>query len=280
MTLSEFSSVPFSRFVTVTRGVSFFLREYDKDYRFQGERHLFWEFVILLSGRALITAGDRVLHMSAGDAILHPPGEFHAISGDGGKSFKFGVFSFHGNATPPPNRCFHLPEVLTSRFLELLEQSRLIFRFWDDAFFWERLPEKENEAARFTNHIEHYLACCLDYPAQRHTPPTQSEEHYRRLMDVIREGLTRRMSVPQLAAAAGMSVSNAKRIFARYAKTGLADYYHRAVAEHARELLANGATVAETADALGFSDVNYFSVFYKRITGEPPRNHKLREEKG
>ena len=72
----------------------------------------------------------------------------------------------------------------------------------------------------------------------------------------------------------GDMVSNAKRIFARYAKVGLADYYHRAVAQYACERLCEGATVAEVAATLGFSDANYFSVFYKRIMGESPRNHK------
>ncbi len=272
---SSFPSLPLRRALDVTEGVSLFIREYDEGYRFQGESHPFWEFVVILSGRALITAGERVFHMNAGDAIFHPPGEFHAIGADG-TPFTFGVFSFHGSVTLPEDggRYFHLSDTLISEFSSAVSDARGIFSFELDIYFQALLHGQDAAAAIFTNRMEHLLLSALDHPLTQRTPLTQGEEHYQRLMTAITAGITKRMSVPEIAAAAGMSVSNAKRIFARYAKTGLADYYHRAVARYACERLREGATVTEVAAALGFSDVNYFSVFYKRVMGESPRNHK------
>ena len=271
---SSFPSLPLRRALSVTEGVSLFMREYDEGYRFQGECHLFWEFVVILSGRALVTAGEQVFHMRAGDAIFHPPAEFHAIGADG-TPFTFGVFSFHGDvALPESGRYCHLSDALISAFSSAVSDARGIFSFERDLYFQAPLYGQDAAAAVFTNRMEHLLLSALACPLTHRAPITQGEEHYRRLMAAITAGITKRLSVPEIAANAGMSVSNAKRIFARYAKVGLADYYHRAVAQYACERLCEGATVAEVAATLGFSDANYFSVFYKRIMGESPRNHK------
>ncbi|MBQ7376980.1 MAG: helix-turn-helix domain-containing protein [Clostridia bacterium] len=271
---ASFSSLLLCRALSVTEGVSLFIREHDKGYRFQGESHPFWEFVVILSGRAFITAGEQFFHMRAGDAIFHPPGEFHAIGADG-TPFTFGVFSFHGDVSiPEGGRYCHLSDTLRAEFLSAVSDARRVFSFERELYFQAVLNGQDAAAAGFTNRIEHFLFECLSHPSTHSAPITQGEEHYQRLMAAVSAGVTKRMSVPEIAAAAGMSVSNAKRIFSHYAKTGLADYYHRAVAQYAYERLREGATVTEVAATLGFSDLNYFSVFYKRIMGESPRNHK------
>ena len=48
-------------------------------YFFVGERHNFWELVLILSGKVGVTAGEDVRVMEAGQGILHSPMEFHRV---------------------------------------------------------------------------------------------------------------------------------------------------------------------------------------------------------
>ncbi|MBR2043868.1 MAG: AraC family transcriptional regulator [Clostridia bacterium] len=52
------------------------------------------------------------------------------------------------------------------------------------------------------------------------------------------------------------------------------EYFNNIKIRKAIEHLKEGFSVKETAIALGFSDPNYFSTVFKRITGNPPSFYK------
>lgn len=87
----------------------------------------------------------------------------------------------------------------------------------------------------------------------------------------LRENYARAFTAQEIAQACGVSPSHLRALF--HARTGLSilEYRDRLRAERAAEMLRSGLfTVTETALALGYCDVYYFSRAFKKRFGVPP----------
>jgi len=84
-------------------------------------------------------------------------------------------------------------------------------------------------------------------------------------------------SIPlaRLAHIAGMSQSTLLRAFRRVMKRSPIDHLIRLRVQHACAKLTDGeSSITEIALATGFSDSNYFSRQFRRITGMSPRQYQ------
>lgn len=107
---------------------TFSCRRFPDGYSFKGETHDFAEAVCVTDGKAGITAGKNVYVLSAGQMILHPPGEFHAIWSDGGAEPETVIFSF---------RSASLPELATRVYTlspERISEIKSVYRAAENAF--------------------------------------------------------------------------------------------------------------------------------------------------
>ena len=53
--------------------------EYTKGFSFKGESHDFWEMVYVDKGEVIVTAGEREMTLSHGDAFFHHPNQWHNV---------------------------------------------------------------------------------------------------------------------------------------------------------------------------------------------------------
>ena len=67
----------------ISRIVSIFYFEFDKDFKFSGEAHDFWEFVYVDKGAIIATAKDKDIPLRQGEILFHKPNEFHKLRADG-----------------------------------------------------------------------------------------------------------------------------------------------------------------------------------------------------
>ncbi len=82
-------------------------------------------------------------------------------------------------------------------------------------------------------------------------------------------------ALPELAAAAHMSVNNFLRVFRTATGYSPIDYLLRLRVRRAAELLrTTPLTVGEIADRSGFADSNYFARQFRRIVGQSPRTYR------
>ena len=66
------------------------------------------------------------------------------------------------------------------------------------------------------------------------------------------------------------SVSNLEKSFKKHLKASPVNYRHKIRIEHAKQLLAGGYSVKETAEKVGYSDIYYFSRMFKKLSGTTP----------
>ncbi len=106
-------------------------------------------------------------------------------------------------------------------------------------------------------------------------PDVASARRIQRSLDFIETHLSSALSIEQLAAAAGLSMSSLQRGFRAVTGEPVHRYVVRRRVEHARELLRQCELPAsEVALAAGFSHQSHMARWMKRLTGVAP--HEIR----
>ena len=96
---------------------------------------------------------------------------------------------------------------------------------------------------------------------------------YGAIVHHIRSNLSRRITVPELAGIACLSVFQLSRAFRREHATTPYRLVLDVRIQHAKDALSAGATIAETAFQAGFADQSHLTRHFKRVTGMTPRTY-------
>ncbi len=262
------------KFFRVTALHTAFQAVYGADYYFGGESHDFWEIVIVTEGEIGVTAGKDVFHLRRGQAILHTPNEFHNLWSERGREAGFVIFTFSAaNLTPPPSRIFEVRDLAEPiEILTDLRASLQRHKGWIEAV----RAGCEQKAELAFKRLELFLLQTIlaNKPQKMGNPLSQSAKHYAAAVKFLEENLHRNLSVREIAAECQIGEVNLKKIFSRYAGMGVIAYFNYLKMRAAAELLAGGATVRETSEALGFLNQNYFCTVFKRVMGKTPKSFK------
>ena len=93
-------------------------------------------------------------------------------------------------------------------------------------------------------------------------------------MAYMNRNLNNPISIGEIAGELGISASAVQKLFAAKANTTMVKYFAALRLTRAKQLLENGKSISETADALGFSSPSYFSRWFKKEAGLPPSQYK------
>lgn len=269
---------PLPEGVRVSSLYTVFEETYDEDYFYVGEAHDFWEAVYAPDGPVGVTAGESVFVLEPGQILLHPPMEFHRIWAVGKVPPHIMIISFraeHLYFERP--RVFSLSEGQKEAFFEVFSIFRKNMRFHTESVYGIR-PGRVGEVRKGVKKWEHFLLS-LDGRQTGLKSVTYSSEtdKYREIVMFLEANLSRSLTLPEIAAACGVSVSGLKKVFSKYTGMGLKKYFNERKMRTAVSLLRTGHSVKETAYALGFEDPNYFSTVFKRITGSSPLHYRTPE---
>ena len=94
------------------------------------------------------------------------------------------------------------------------------------------------------------------------------------IFSAIEKNIGEKLTLPELALKTGMSEVNIKRIVRECAGCGVSALVSAIRLIRAKELLASGMKASVVAQALGFENKNYFSIFFKREAGISLREYK------
>lgn len=278
-TIKEFSMYPIKKLIDLEGYFTAFDTIYPKNYYFPGEMHDFWEMVYVKSGTVTATGDANIYNLQKGGLIFHKPMEFHRIWSANGEKIRFAVVSFKAGGRGMnsfKNSCFALNDE---------EQARLDNVF--NAFFD---LNKISESSNFKTHeyriasskaaalLEGFLVELVGKKSLDFEPHSQDEINYHKAVEFMTEHCGENLSVNDIANALLMSVSNLKRIFAKYSNIGVAKYFLNLKIRKAKQLLDEGLSAVQTAASLGFSEPCYFHTTFKRETGLTPKEYQKIKE--
>lgn len=266
--------IPVKKVIEVENIVTAFTVIRKKNFIFPGEIHDFWEMVYISKGRAGITAGGKVFECGAGNVIFHKPNEFHRIWTAGEEDVKFTVISFTSESEYLAEKLSESVVTLSISGRKLMEDleaflgvSETLGNYLPDDFLNE---SNEIKLARFGNTLELLLYECTTL--QKYVEPNLRGDAkiFTAAVKSMQTHINEPFKSEQIAQEIHVSLSHLKRIFKRYALTGIHEYFLSMKIENAKIMLAHGETVAKTALGLGFYNQNYFSAVFKRETGLSP----------
>ena len=93
-------------------------------------------------------------------------------------------------------------------------------------------------------------------------------------MNFIAKNITEEITLEELAAYCGLSLSRFKQRFREEMGIAPREYINIKKIEEAKRLLREGVGITDTAFGLGFSSSTYFSVVFKKVVGMSPKDYR------
>ncbi len=236
-------------------------RIFQRDHEFAGETHPFYELVYVIRGQVGITAGEEIYRLNSGQLLLHPPEEFHRIWTEQGSEPHVINLSFYASEMPSSQGRVLQPDPRDGILLsEICDEVQRGLQDADEGLLNEQRLRLELLLLRILEKGVSGVSRSATFSAMR----------YAEAVNVLQTHLREHLSTQDVAKLCNMSASNLKKIFTRYAGMGVSRYFTELKIHHAVTLLRNGMRVSEAAEAIGFSDQNYFSTVFRRVMGSPP----------
>lgn len=243
------------------------------------------EICFLVKGRQTYYVGSQTYTMRGGDVFITFPEERH---GTGFGPEEKGTMYWLRLAVPTDQASFlDLPPAQAQAVLQglLKIQTRHFYgspkmkEHLDSVVKISQQPIAPLRTAMITNRIHAFLFETIACSRR-----CESRAHKESLSPVIRyigSHPEDRLSVPELAAKARLSLARFNMQFKEETGVPPAEYVLRSKVEEARRRLEEGQhTVTRIAYDLGFSSSQYFATVFKRIKGYPPsrlpiiKNHR------
>lgn len=270
-----------SRPIEIEEVFTMFLRCCRQPFAFAGEFHEPWEMVYIRKGEALITADDKIYHLSAGNVIFHRPMEFHQIYGEN-PGLEIFVASFHmsGKHTGKfKNAEFTLQPEEIALFEQLIDSCMILNGGQCiDAEERDYTPLWKESPLPFYNcvHQLENIMCrlLLRSPAVPAVPETADSLLYQKAVSVLEAHVHSKVTIQKVAQLCGVSASSLKLCFNRHAGCGLHKYFLKMKIRAAIRMIRGGQAIGSVSDDLGFNNPNYFSYVFQRETGKRPTDYR------
>lgn len=247
---------------------------FETGHVFSGESHDFWEMMYVIDGEVCVSADERVLNLKKNDIIFHKPLELHKFHIEKDAHLFITTFSAVGDAMCDfENRAASLSLAEREYMFNLINFTRENCRESGDHDIFKS-PSLIGMYACLTELF--FLSIHQSKKPILSTHNSPDAIIFKKAVQVMEKCVGEWMSVPEIAVKCNVSVSYLKKIFDKYSGLGVHKYFLKTKLIAASQMLKDGKNVSETADELGFSSQNYFSMVFKREMGISPLNYRNR----
>lgn len=258
--------------------------EYSGSYAYPGECHDFWELLYVDRGSLQVTAGQRQLRLERGQALFHPPGEFHAFSATGAAP----DLVVTGFGCDSPAMDFFRNRVLTIRGEERSLLGRLVAE--SAAAFSTPLNlsavthlERRQEAPfggeqLLCAALEELLIRLIRRESTPQPGPEgrpEGEGVVAQVMDYLEQRVDQPLTLEQICRDNLVGRSQLQKLFHTHTGGGVMAWFGDLKIQAARRLIREGRlNFTQIAAALGFQSVHYFSRRFRLATGMSPSEYE------
>ena len=239
--------------------------------------HEFVEIVYIVSGEAENKLGDERIPLKSGDIfVMADKGIQHSIHPKGDTAdfsivniiFPYDFYQFDWTVLSPKH-VFSIDKMPDAKFI--------IKQIIDE--YQKKRWKYEDITYCLTKILLTNIYRCLPARKVKRTNKGQSKKQADSYIEIakkyIRNNYDKQISVEDVAKACALSKQYLQRLFKREKNTSIVAYIVKYRIEQAcRYLLKTDFPVAKVAQLVGFNDLKYFYVQFKKIVGEPPLSYK------
>ena len=280
----------FENLINIAKIVTIHYFELDKNFKYLGEKHNFWEMVYADKENVLIERDGESLILQPNHLLFHKPLEFHTLASDGKRAPNVLVVSFECKS-PAINyfkgRCIHIPDSLKHHLSTVIEEARQTF---DLPFFNPELKKLELLPAPslggqqlIRTNIEQLLIylmrmdpelCPQSSFSRNRTDNFSNNKIQNDIVGILEKNIYNQITLPELCSQLGYSKTFLCSAFKSATNQSIMQYYRFLKIQQAKQLLREkNYNIAQISQKLCFDSPNYFTKTFRRITGMTPRQY-------
>lgn len=260
--------------------------EYDKDFKFEGEKHPFWEFVYVDNGCANILANDQTIKLNSNEIIFHEPNELHSVEANHQSSLDLVVISFSSESKILDffkHKKLILDETEKNILNQIIIEARHLFSSPLNDPYTKKMIIKENAPIGASQLIKIYLEQFLIHILRRYNklisdkPISKINDEQlvlKKVISYLNANLGEKLTVNKIADDNLINKIRLQNIFKKELNTTIIDYFNYLKIKEAKRLIRNGSmNFSQISNQLGYSSIHYFSNQFKKVTSLTPTNY-------
>lgn len=275
-------AIPMSSDVSVDSLYTAFVRSYDAHFIFPGESHDMWELDYIISGQAGITSGANVYRCTEGTLFIHAPGVFHTFWTEAHTDVRCLTVTFTGEGLDR-YACYgkfllsgkeqRIASVLADEISRLCEEGSLQGEISDGDCTRTQttLSAPWQIVKKLLEALFLYMSC---HESEHAVCTHEREDEFSRIVLYMEHHVCDALDIQRICLDTHMGRSALKQLFQRYAGIGVMQYFLHLRVRYAEKRILQGASMSEIAREMNFSSQNYFSAFFKRMTGVSPLQYR------
>lgn len=289
--MDNFTRNRLDKVFNVTDIITIFYMEISKEFKYDGERHDYWEMVYIDKGEVICTAEENRFSLKSGEMTFHKPNEFHNLSGNGDVAPNVSIVSFMCKSAAMNSfegKIFKLSTEEKGLLSMLFEEGLSCYRLEKENDPFSALQEKKEDAPFGGKQVTKNLLEVFLVRLCRHTDTVSKKAResivydgvdiplsVKEIIDYLKDNLYARVTVGSVARALGKSESTVKQLFSLYRKDGIKRYYNSLKIKEAKKLLRGGRyNITQISEMLCFDNPQYFSKCFKLHTKMTPSEYK------
>lgn len=289
--MKEFVKNKLNSTIKISELVTVLYFKFTKNFVFSGESHDFWEFIYIDKGELIITAGERVYVLKAGELAFHMPNEFHDIKSNGTISPNVIVISFTCKSKYMEffkNKILFLSDKEKQLLSYVVKESGEVFDPIENKppisgmmkkdvilFGAEQIIKHDLEKLLISIYRRqesiHIKQRCLRVN-QMHGYQSIGES----IIEILENNVRKKLSLEIISNQINLSISQTKKIFKQEIGNSIIDYFIKLKIEEAKRLINESElNFTQISEYLNYDNIGYFSRIFKQKTGMTPSEYSL-----
>ena len=246
----------------------------EKDYYFDGHTHEnSWELNVFIKGDNEITCGKSVFLAHEMQAVLIPPGVFHACGCSRKNNCEKLVVEFKADN-------FELAGKELFYQFDLNREYMSVINLLIEEGLHHSNMNSNGTAGELSGTCKKLIEAFLKFLMRMDNAPEYSGDNdsliYHKAVKFMENNIDKNPSVEEIAKASEVCVTLIKRAFAKFTGKGVIAYFTEMKINSAKELLKSGKSCYDVSKALGFSSQAYFSRCFKKNAGVLPSKYEVK----
>ncbi len=271
--------------LSVTGIVNLHFFTFGNDFTTVGEGHPFYELIYVNTGKLRISSEGYTGVLEKNQMIIHRPNEEHALGCIEGTEPSVIIIGFECTSSLIDTLCaspLHLGDAAIKRLAEIVKEGRNVFKPPYDTPVYDMKKKKHQpfgaeQMLRLS--MESFLLLLL-----REYRTAEGAEEIKETPAAIHEVVAyvdanylERMTIDELAFLFKTNRATLCREFKRETGKTLVAFVNGKKIEKAKEkILSSEKTFTQIAEEMNFESIHYFTRFFKKMTGESPKDFRQR----
>jgi AraC-like DNA-binding protein len=285
---SKFIKNKLVRKIDVTGIYTIHYFKYGLNFRFEEEKHDFWELMYIDSGNAIIVSNGKKIKLKQGEAFLHEPNSSHTIYTNN-EFANSAIISFeckNQDLSSLSGSVLTFSEFDKLLLNKLINEAKLSFSDKLNDLYLKKMSKKSVTPFAYGQLIKNCIELLLisqlrmkeDLPQMDKISSISpvSDKIVESILQILQEKLEQSANVnlEEISLELKFSKSHIKTQFKKIMGVSILQYFIGLKMDKAKKLLSQQKyTISEISDILGFSSVYYFSRQFKLYTNMSPTKY-------